>query len=92
MSSGRMHPNYLGVWVWLILLMVGGVLVSYLPLARSAVALLIFVVAAVKASLVALYFMHLKFERGVICALAVIPIVLVVGLTLLLFPDFVLHH
>jgi cytochrome c oxidase subunit 4 len=92
MTSKRAHPNYVAVWVWLILLMVAGVLASYLPLGRSAVVILIFLIAAAKASLVALYYMHLKFESGFICALAITPVVLVIGLTLLLLPDFVFHH
>ena len=72
--------------------MVAGVLASYLPLGRPAVVGLIFTIAAVKALLVALYYMHLKFERGVIYAMAIVPVVLVVILTFLLFPDFVFHH
>ncbi len=92
MTSERAHPDYVAIWVWLVVLMVAGVLASYLPLGRSAVVVLVFLIAAAKASLVALYYMHLKFESGLICALAIIPVVLVIGLTLLLFPDFVLHH
>lgn len=92
MSSETAHPNYVAIWVWLVVLMVGGVLASTLPLGKSTVVLLIFAIAAAKASLVALYYMHLKFERGLIRAMAIVPVVLVVVLTFLLFPDFVLHH
>ncbi len=45
-----------------------------------------FLIAAVKALLVALYYMHLKFERRVIYAMALVPVVLVAVLTFLLFP------
>ena len=92
MTPQRAHPNYVAIWVWLVVLMAAGVLASYLPLAKSAVVFLIFLIAAVKAALVALYYMHLKFESGLIYAMAIVPVVLVIGLTLLLFPDFVFHH
>lgn len=88
----RAHPNYVSIWVALVVLMGAGVLVSYVPLGKAAVIFLIFLVATVKALLVALYYMHLRFERGIICAMALVPVVLVVILTVLLFPDFVFHH
>ena len=92
MTSEGAHPNYVAVWVWLVVLMIAGVLASYLPLGRSAVVVLIFLIAAAKATLVGLYYMHLRFESGVIYAMAIVPVVLVIGLTFLLFPDFVFHH
>lgn len=92
MGSGRAHPNYVAVWVWLVVLMIAGVLASSLPLGKSTVVLLIFLIAAVKASLVALNYMHLKFEGLLIWVIAAVPVVLAIGLTLLLFPDFVFHH
>ena len=72
--------------------MMAGVLASPVPLSRTAIVGLIFMIAALKALLVALYYMHVKFERGVIYAMAIVPVVLVVILTFLLFPDFVFHH
>ncbi len=92
MMPERAHPNYVAVWVWLVVLMIAGVLASHLPLAKSAVVFLIFLIAAVKASLVAMNYMHLKFEGILIWTMAAVPVVLVIGLTLLLFPDFVFHH
>ena len=47
--------------------------------------------AFVKALLVALNFMHLRFESGVIYAIALIPLVFVAILAVALFPDFVWH-
>jgi caa(3)-type oxidase subunit IV len=92
MTPERAHPNYVAVWVWLVVLMIAGVLATYLPLAKSAVVFLIFLIAAVKALLVALNYMHLKFEGPLLWAIAAVPVLLVLGLTLLLFPDFVFHH
>ena len=53
--------------------------------------MLIFATAIVKALLVALNFMHLRFESGVIYAIALIPIVFAAILAVALFPDFVWH-
>lgn len=78
--------------MWLVILMLVGVLATLLPLERSAVIGLIFVVAAVKAVLVALNYMHLKSENWLIYALAIVPVLLVVAMTLVLFPDIVYHH
>ena len=36
--------------------------------------------------------MHLKFETSLIYAIAIVPIVLVLAMTLILFPDFVFHR
>lgn len=92
MTSGKVRPNYVAVWVWLVVLMIAGVVASYLPMGKNAVIVLIFAVAATKALLVALYYMHLRFESGLIYAMVIVPVVLVIGLTFLLFPDLVFHH
>jgi caa(3)-type oxidase subunit IV len=80
------------IWVWLLVLMVAGVLATRLPLGKSAINNLIFAIAAVKAVLVALNYMHLRSESWLIYALAIVPVLLVVALTLVLFPDIVFHH
>ncbi len=49
--------------------------------------LLIFM-AAVKAGLVAMYFMHLKFDKRAFSFIAMIPLVLCVFVVLMLMPDF----
>ena len=40
-----------------------------------------------KAALVAMYFMHLRFERRTLALIAFIPVVLVIFLTFMLMPD-----
>ena len=81
--------RYLVVWAWLLGLMALSLVAGSTPVARPAIATLVFTIAAVKAVLVALHFMHLKVEAWLIYALAIVPVVLVVGLILTLFPDFV---
>lgn len=92
MTAERVHPNYVAIWVWLVVLMVAGVLATRLPLEKSAVNNLIFAIAAVKAVLVALNYMHLRSENWLIYALAIVPVLLVVAMTFVLFPDIVFHR
>jgi cytochrome c oxidase subunit 4 len=82
-----MHPNYVLVWYWLLGLALASVLVSALPLSHTLTVVLIFSAALVKALLVALYFMHLRFEGWPIYALALVPLVLFGTLLLVLFPE-----
>ncbi len=90
MTTTTMTRGYLIIWGWLILLMTLSLFASSLPFSRAAIVTLMFVVAAVKAVLVALHFMHLKLEKWLIYAIAIIPVLLVLGLMVTLFPDFVL--
>ncbi|MDD5559657.1 cytochrome C oxidase subunit IV family protein [Candidatus Methylomirabilis sp.] len=92
MTTERVHSNYVAIWVWLVVLLVAGVLATRLPLGKSAVIGLIFAVATVKAVLVTLNYMHLKSENWLIYALAIVPVLLVIAMTLVLFPDIVFHH
>jgi caa(3)-type oxidase subunit IV len=71
--------------------MVASVAVSSLPFSKSATVFVIFAIAGVKAVLVALNFMHLKFERLLIYSLAIVPLVLFFILTAVLFPDIALR-
>lgn len=92
MTVEQARPNYVAIWVCLVVLMLAGVLAASLPLDRSAVMSLIFGIAAVKATLVALNYMHLKSEHWLIYALAIVPVLLVVAMILVLFPDIVHRH
>ncbi len=92
MTSKRLRSNDIAIWIWLIVLMIVGLLVTLLPLDKSTAMSVIFAIAAVKAALVALNYMHLKSESWLICALAIVPVLLVVALTLVLLPDVVIHH
>ncbi|NJD68198.1 MAG: hypothetical protein C3F12_03125 [Candidatus Methylomirabilota bacterium] len=92
MTAERVHPNYITIWIWLIVLMLAGVMATLLPLDSSVIVGLIFVIASVKAVLVALNYMHLKSENWLIYALAIVPVLLVVAMILVLFPDIVYRH
>ena len=91
MTSGKTHPNYTAIWLWLLGLMVLSVAASFLPGGRTLAVVVIFAVACVKAVLVAANFMHLRFEPALIYALVLIPVLFLVVLAAALLPDFVWH-
>ncbi len=84
------HPNYFVVWIWLMGLLIASFAAS-LVLPRSAAVYLIFLVAAIKAILVVMNYMHLKYEKLLLYALVIVPLLIVVVLMFALFPDFVIH-
>jgi cytochrome c oxidase subunit 4 len=85
------EPNYIGVFWWLLILTVMEIAVVYMPMAKIAIAILLVAMAISKASLVALYFMHLKFDRFTLALVALSPFVLCVFLILMLTPDIFPH-
>ena len=85
------EPNYMGVFWWLLILTVLEIAVVYAPIAKMAVAIMLIVMAITKATMVALYFMHLKFETRTLGLIALSPFVLCVFLILMLMPDIFPH-
>jgi cytochrome c oxidase subunit 4 len=86
-EAAHKQPNYIGVFWWLLVLTVIEIAVIYLPIAKFAIAVMLIVLAVTKAALVALYFMHLKFERITLGWIALSPFILCVFLILMLLPD-----
>ena len=82
------RPNYFLVWIWLVALVIVSVGTSLL-LPKSTAIFLIFIVAGIKAVLVILNYMHLKYEKPVLYALVIVPLLIVFVLLFALFPDFV---
>lgn len=85
------HPNYMAIFWWLLALTILEVIAAVAPTGgaypHSAKAALLVAMALTKACLVALYFMHLRFETRTLGAIAVTPLVLCVFLLLMLIPD-----
>jgi caa(3)-type oxidase subunit IV len=82
--------HYLIIWLWLVALVgISVAAASALPKIQALV--LIFSVAIVKALLVARNYMHLKNEKPIYYAIALVPLAFVIILLLGLFPDFVYH-
>ena len=87
MAEGHREPNYMGVWVWLLVLTILEVAVALMPLATLAKGMLLVVMALIKAGLVALYFMHLRFERVTLGMIVLTPLIICVFLVFMLLPD-----
>jgi cytochrome c oxidase subunit 4 len=85
------HPNYVAVWVALLVLTVLEVGALYLPFGKLIVVLTLLALSVVKAVLVGMYFMHLKFERWVLIAIITYPLMLSVVLTVLTFMSLYQH-
>lgn len=88
------HPkvNAIKIFIWLVVLTAIEIGLVYLNLPKALLATALILSAMMKAALVAVYFMHLKFEGKIIwgvlagtCALAAI-------FTLGLFPDIVVGY
>jgi caa(3)-type oxidase subunit IV len=92
MSAHGKRPNYFAIWVWLVVLMAIGLLAAFVPGGKGVGITLMFAAAVGKAALVVLNYMHLRFESWLVVAIALVPVILVIGMMLALFPDFVFHH
>src|SRR3989304_4850413 len=86
-TDAHAEPNYIGDFWWLLALTIIEVAVIYMPLAKLVIAILLVGMALSKAALVALYFMHLKFERLTLGIIALTPLILCIFLILMLTPD-----
>ena len=88
------EPNYMGVFWWLLVLTILEICVIYAPIAHLVIVLLLIGMALTKATLVALYYMHLALERRTLGLIALTPLVLCVFLIFMLTPDLsaIVHH
>jgi cytochrome c oxidase subunit 4 len=83
MDATHARPNYMMIWVYLFVLTVAEVLVAFVSGMPKLMLMLILVGLAVwKALLVALYFMHLKFERWRLRTIFIVPLPLAVLLVI----------
>jgi len=88
MSGTHQEPNYMVVFYSLAVLTAVEIAVAYmrfLPLLIMGLALII--LALVKAFLVGMYFMHLKFEKRTLGIIALTPLILCTLLIIALLPD-----
>jgi cytochrome c oxidase subunit 4 len=75
METAHKRPNYILIWVYLALLTAAELGLAFqLPIGRNWKLVLLLFLAVWKALLVALFFMHLKFERWNLRIMALIPI------------------
>jgi len=83
MDTAHKHPNYILIWVYLAVLTAAELALAFeLPISRNLKLILLLALAVWKALLVAMFFMHLKFERWNLRILFIIPLPLAVILVL----------
>jgi len=82
------HPPYMIVWAVLFVLTMGEVFYAFLELPKVWLAVGLIVMALWKAALVALYYMHLRFEPRRMWVLAASPLPLAVILVLVVLQEF----
>jgi len=79
-------PNYMLIWLYLFILTVIEVAVAFLPINKAIIVLALLIMAFWKALLVALYYMHMKWEptRLRLVALAPLPAVAIMIVVILM--------
>ena len=87
MTDNHKEPNYMGVFYLLAVLTVLEIGVIYLPIGKMVIGSMLVIMALVKAALVAMYFMHLKFEKRTLGMIALTPLVICTFLMFMLVPD-----
>src|SRR6266540_6340066 len=87
MAEAHKHPNYMAIFWYLAILTIIELAVIYMPLAKFTIGVLLCALALGKAALVAMYFMHLKFEAKTLGWIAVTPLAIATLLVFVLLPD-----
>ena len=89
-DAHKEHPKYMNIFWWLLALTIIEVAVAIPEYAVILKAILLIGLACGKAALVAVYFMHLKFERKTLAAIVLTPFIICVFLVIMLMPDLTL--
>jgi cytochrome c oxidase subunit 4 len=85
--AAHKHPNYMAIFWYLAILTVIEIGVVFLPFGKFINGVLLCGLALGKASLVAMYFMHLRFETRTLGMIAVTPLAIATLLVFVLLPD-----
>src|SRR6266850_5958186 len=89
-TAEHKHPNYMAIFWWLAVLTVLEILIVlpwFRPENKLVVGVLLCALALGKAAIVAMYFMHLRFEARTLGLIAVTPLVIATLLVFVLLPD-----
>ena len=88
MDNAHQEPNYMNIFWALTALTVIEVVIPLLGMfPRMTNGMILVTLAVIKATLVALYFMHLKFEKSALGWIALTPMAICVFLVFMLMPD-----
>ena len=88
-QPGHAHPKYLLIFVYLAVLTAAELGVAFLPWPKKVLILCLLVLAVWKALMVALFYMHLKFEPTRLRLLVISPLPLAVILIAAVITEFV---
>ena len=86
-ATGHKHPDYMKIFWALAILTAVELAVVFLPMGKLIIGATLVVLAVWKAALVAMYFMHLRFETKTLGWIAVTPLAIATLLVFLLLPD-----
>jgi cytochrome c oxidase subunit IV len=87
MPGQHKHPNYMAIFWYLAILTVVEIGVVFLPFGKLVNGTLLCALALGKASIVAMYFMHLKFETRTLGLIAITPLTIATLLVFVILPD-----
>ena len=75
----HVRPNYVRIWLYLFVMTIAEVLLAFeLPVTQNVKLILLLILAIWKALLVAMFFMHLKFERWRLRLIFIVPLPLAI--------------
>jgi cytochrome c oxidase subunit 4 len=86
-THAKHGPSYMAIFWYLAVLTVVEIAVIFAPIAKMAIGVMLVALACAKASLVALYFMHLRLEVKTLGYIALTPVAIGTLLVLVLLPD-----
>jgi cytochrome c oxidase subunit 4 len=86
-AGEQKHPNYMNIFWVLLVLTIVELAVVFLPFGKFTNGTLLCSLALVKAAVVAMYFMHLRFELRTLAMIAITPLVIATLLLFVLMPD-----
>jgi cytochrome c oxidase subunit IV len=87
MDHAKVQPPYMLIWGVLAVLMMSKVFIAFVGLPKAMTIVVLCVLALLKATLVALFYMHLKFEPQRVRLLVLIPLPLAVLLVIVALAD-----
>ena len=87
MAGEHKHPNYMAIFWLLAVLTVVELGVVFLPFGKIVNGTLLCALALGKAAVVAMYFMHLKFETRTLGLIAITPLAIATLLVFVILPD-----
>ncbi len=86
-TAEHKHPSYMAIFWYLAILTVLELIVVFMPFGKLTNNVLLGALAVTKAALVAMYFMHLRFEAKTLGWIAVTPLAIATLLVFVLLPD-----